>query len=219
MRSNGHMDTMSICGIYSDVLPGAQAEAYPPDGAYSFEGYPVKTGQVIRLHSEYQNNSGAPKTDVMGIMAPWPRLPRWRLPPSQVREPGAGFAGAGLQPVHEREPHPRPAARAPLLQPARESSGQLTVGSPDANGAAANSVGTARMSVILGNPATAADEADVKYRLNLTDVRKKSDLTDYTGQVQLKTPLRILDRYNGPSEVGGARTPSSPSRCPAPPPA
>jgi len=42
----------------------------------------------------------------------------------------------------------------------------------------------------------------VKYRLNITDVRRKSDLSDYTGQLQLKTSLRVLDRYNGPSEVG-----------------
>jgi hypothetical protein len=90
----------------------------------------------------------------------------------------------------------------PSCNPPVQSSGQLTVGSPDANGAGANSVGTARMSVVLGNPATAADEADVRYKLNLTDVRKKSDLTDYTGQLQLKTSLRVLDRYNGPSEVG-----------------
>jgi hypothetical protein len=90
----------------------------------------------------------------------------------------------------------------PSCNPPVQSSGQLTVGSPDANGAAANFAGSARMSVVPGNPATTADEADVKYRLSLTDVRKKSDLTDYTGQVQLKTSLRVLDRYNGPSEVG-----------------
>jgi hypothetical protein len=88
--------------------------------------------------------------------------------------------------------------------PPVQSSGQLTVGTPDTpgNGAAANSTGYARMSAVLGNAATAADEADVRYKVSLTDVRKKSDLTDYTGQLQVRTSLRILDRYNGPSEVG-----------------
>jgi hypothetical protein len=202
IRANGHMDTTSLCGIFGDVPAGAQAEAYPASGAYSFEGYPLKAGQVIRLHSEYQNNSGAPKTDVMGIMAPWLAFPD----PGYPRPKSASPVQVSLVPAYNQctsanRNHGPPLAH-PSCNPPVQSSGQLTVGSPDANGAGANSVGTARMSVVLGNPATAADEADVRYKLNLTDVRKKSDLTDYTGQLQLKTSLRVLDRYNGPSEVG-----------------
>jgi hypothetical protein len=99
--------------------------------------------------------------------------------------------------------HGPPLAYASCNPPA-QSSGQLTVGTPDTpgNGAGANSSGYARMSAVLGNPATTADEADVRYKVSLTDVRKKSDLSDYTGQLQVKTSLRIVDRYNGPSEVG-----------------
>ena len=94
--------------------------------------------------------------------------------------------------------------------PPAQTSGQLTVGTPDANGAAANSVGSVRMSVINGNPATTADEADVRYKVSITDVRCKptqpagcnAPRADYTGQLQVETGLRITDRYNGPSEVG-----------------
>jgi hypothetical protein len=202
LRANGHLDTTSQCGIFSEVPATAQAEAYPADGAYSFEGYPIRAGQVIRLHSEYQNNSGAPKTDVMGIMAAWMAFPDAGYPRPKSASPlQVSLVPAYNQCTSANRTHGPPLAH-PSCNPPVQSSGQLTVGSPDANGQAANATGFARMAVILGNPATTADEADVRYKLSLTDVRKKSDLTDYTGQVQLKTSLRILDRYNGPSEVG-----------------
>jgi plastocyanin len=66
----------------------------------------------------------------------------------------------------------------------------LTVGTPDANGKAANSIGSARLAVVSG---------DVSIVTSITDVRNKSDLTDYTGQLQEKLPLRITDKLNGPS--------------------
>jgi len=77
---------------------------------------------------------------------------------------------------------------------------RLTVGSPDANGKAASSVGSARMGVVPGDPATPADEADVQLNLSITDVRRASDLSDYTGELQLAPLVRITDRLNGPSQ-------------------
>lgn len=78
-------------------------------------------------------------------------------------------------------------------------SGWLTVGTPDANGPAANSSGFVSLSVQIGNPSNPADEADVILTSSITDVRKKSDLTDYTGQVQAKMALRMTDRNTQPS--------------------
>ena len=45
---------------------------------------------MIRLHSEYQNGSGVPKTDVMGIMLGWLAFP---------------------------DPYPRPKGASPMLAP------------------------------------------------------------------------------------------------------
>lgn len=61
----GHLDTMTQCGLFEGVPMGNAA--YPPGGAYSGQGFPIKKGQTIRLHSEY-TNPGAPRDDVMGIM-------------------------------------------------------------------------------------------------------------------------------------------------------
>jgi hypothetical protein len=51
--------------------------------------------------------------------------------------------------------------------------------------------------VINGVPATPEDEADVVLRVSITDVRNKAGLTDYVGEVQLRSALTITDRANG----------------------
>ena len=56
----------------------------------------------------------------------------------------------------------------------------------------------ARFDVQPGDTSTQQiDEADVAIRANISDVRKKSDGTDYTGQLILSSLLRITDRANG----------------------
>jgi hypothetical protein len=76
------------------------------------------------------------------------------------------------------------------------------VGSPDANGVPAKSIGSTVASVSPGDPDTPADEADVHLRVNITDVRRRSDLADYTGQLQASLPIRITDRDNPPTAGG-----------------
>jgi hypothetical protein len=215
----GHLDTMSSCGINSDLLATKQAQAFPAGGSFSFEGYPVKAGQVIRLHSEYQNNTGAIQNDVMGIMMAFiaPQNPGYPRPK------GATPMRASLVPAYNQCTSPNRVHGPPDLpggtnpdgscNPPTQTSGQITVGSPDAAGGAANSVGFVRLSVINGNAATTADEADVRYTVSINDVRCKPGAgacgaanaaggADYSGQVRAQSNLRITDRYNGPSEVG-----------------
>jgi plastocyanin len=80
----------------------------------------------------------------------------------------------------------------PSCNPPVQVSDFLTVGSPDANSRGANFLGSVTLSVLAG-------PSDVQIVPSLTDVRKKSDLGDYTGELQAKLPLRITDHYNGPS--------------------
>ena len=42
------------------------------------------------------------------------------------------------------------------------------------------------MDVRAGNPATPADEADVRLVLGLSDVRNAGDLSDYTGELYVR---------------------------------
>ena len=57
--------------------------------------------------------------------------------------------------------------------------------------------GSAQLAVLPGNVGTDADEADVELRASATDVRRASDGGDYTGQLLLRTLLRVTDRANG----------------------
>jgi plastocyanin len=79
----------------------------------------------------------------------------------------------------------------PSCNPPVQVSDFLTVGTPDSNGQAANSIGSVNLKVV--------SPADVSITTSITDVRKKSDLSDYTGELQAKLPLRITDRFNGPA--------------------
>ena len=140
--SNGHLDTDSNCGIFTDVPAGKQAEAYPAGGAYPTDGLPIRAGQVIRLHSEYQNDSGVPKTDVMGIMAAWIAQPS-----PYPRPKGASPMRASLVPAYaacttSNRVHSAPLA-SPSCSPPVRSSTQITIGTPDSNGEPVKSSGYA----------------------------------------------------------------------------
>jgi hypothetical protein len=74
--------------------------------------------------------------------------------------------------------------------PPQQSSSQLTVGTLDSNGQPANASGSVRYDAIPG---------DVRIAVSMLDVRKQSDLSDYTGELRADQTLRITDRYNGPS--------------------
>lgn len=85
----------------------------------------------------------------------------------------------------------------PSCGPAAQTSGELTVGTPDSNGQAANSVGSVKMRVLLGNPDTPIDESDVVIDVKLTDVRTAGSLTDYSGSALFLTTLRITQHPAG----------------------
>lgn len=94
--------------------------------------------------------------------------------------------------------HAPPLALSSCSPPAQTSS-FLTVGTPDANGQSANSTGSVELRVSGESPIDPAngDQADIGIAAQLTDVRRKSDLSDYAGELQATSAIRITDRYNG----------------------
>jgi hypothetical protein len=86
----------------------------------------------------------------------------------------------------------------PSCNPPEPASSWLTIGTPDANGQASSSTGSAKYAVTPGNPGTLADEADVQVNVSITDVRNQAGLTDYTGQLRAAVSVRVTDRMNGP---------------------
>jgi len=77
--------------------------------------------------------------------------------------------------------------------PPQPESGRATVGTPDANGFPAQSIGHLSLKVVPGDPATPADEADVRIESSLSDVRFTTG-EDFEGTLSIRLPLRVTDR-------------------------
>jgi hypothetical protein len=89
--------------------------------------------------------------------------------------------------------HAAPLAEPSCASPSLES--PLLTTSPHGRGLA-----FARFDVQNGDPATAADEADLRISASATDVlNAAADRSDYVGRLTLVTRLRITDRLSGGS--------------------
>jgi dipeptidyl aminopeptidase/acylaminoacyl peptidase len=130
--------------------------------------------------------------------------PDWQpLRPSAYPRPlSAGKLRVSLVPAYASCGNPNrthgPPLDRPSCSPPALASQHLTVGG--ANGTAANFAGSARVSAIEGDPSTSADDADVRLRLSLADVRT-TDLGDYTGELLSSQTLRLTDRTSGAATV------------------
>jgi hypothetical protein len=122
------------------------------------------------------------------------------------RPKGATPVRVSLVPAYEECTNASSTHGAPLSMPSctppTPSSDHLTVGTPDANGEAAGFTGFFRAGVIVGDPSTPSDEADLALSASLTDVRNQGDLGDYTGELEASAVVRITDRANGAGSAG-----------------
>jgi hypothetical protein len=101
----------------------------------------------------------------------------------------------------------------PSCNPPVQSSSAITVGSPDANGAAANAEGFVTLGVVVGAPGP-PDDSDVLIKSSGSDVRCKGGTAacgsanaaggaDYTGELQGNATIRITDHFNAIAAGGG----------------
>jgi glucose/arabinose dehydrogenase len=130
-----------------------------------------------------------------------------RVVPGYPRPKSATPVRVPLVPAYQQCTAPNRTHGPPLgfgsCNPPQELSARLTVGTADANGQPTSSSGLVRFRAVVGDPDTPADEADVGLRLQLTDVRRRADLTDYTGELRASVATRITDGDN-PPPAGGA---------------
>jgi glucose/arabinose dehydrogenase len=133
--------------------------------------------------------------------------------PNYARPQGATPILTALVPAYTSCAAPNRTHGPPLASgacnPPTQASGFLTVGTLDANGAPAKSIGSVRLDAKLGDSSTPPDEADIRLATSMTDVRRKNDLLDYTGELQTRLPIRITDRDNSPPAGSAATTQDS----------
>jgi hypothetical protein len=118
------------------------------------------------------------------------------------RPAGAGPLRASLVPAYNpcapgsaNRTHGPPLAH-PSCNPPSRNSGVLTIGTPDSNGFAANSLSSVKFKVTTGNAGTEANEADVNAVIKIDDVRNHPSGTDYTGRIGINVNLQITDHRN-----------------------
>jgi Tol biopolymer transport system component len=180
------------------VTPYYQSTLWSPDSQKI--AYRSSDGQTHVINRDGTGDVVVPGTANKPLFAWQPILKGY------ARPKGAGTDHYPLVPAYNACTSPNRAHAAPLnfasCNPPTQTSTQLTVGTPDANARPAASVASLRIGVIPGNPATPADEAEANLITSITDVRNASDLTDYTGNLEVRVPLRITDRSNTPYPGG-----------------
>jgi Tol biopolymer transport system component len=170
---------------------------WSPDGT-RIAFYTARDG---RLEIYTMNPDGSGQTRVTNVAGD-NFDPTWQpVIPGYPRPKGASPLRASLVPAYAECTNPNSSHGAPLVygscDPPARTSQLLTVGTPDANGAGANSAGSVSLSTIVGDPSTAADEADLRFTVSLTDVRTSAVLGDYTGELLSSQAVRLTDRLSG----------------------
>jgi hypothetical protein len=89
----------------------------------------------------------------------------------------------------------------PSCNPPAQTSIYLTVGTPDANGAGAQSIGRARLDALSGDMRIAVRATDVRCLPSVSPAvcadPNSADGPDYSGNMELVAPTRISDHFNG----------------------
>jgi hypothetical protein len=205
-----------VGGGYQELTPGTGeyedgGAAWSPDGTtvvfgrYYFDGSPAEAYLVDAADGGNLRPLGGPHP--AACCYSWQPIPINHY----ARPKGASPTRVSLVPAYQPCTSPNRTHGPPLAfgscNPPTRVPGQLTIGTFDANGQPANSVSYIRINPIRGNPFTPADEADVRMRGTINDIRLASDLSDYTGNVSARLTIQITDRDNTPSPGGpGAAT-------------
>jgi hypothetical protein len=216
--------TPEVRGIYtmrpdgSDVtlVPGTALDYSPvwsPDGNRIAVLHNVGSASSPVYSLDTIATDGSDRVTVVGG-SDAPRAPNWQpvtpQPPLYARPKGATPIQVSLVPSYKPCASPDREHGSPLVAGAcsspQQTSDFLTMGTLDSNGQPAKFHGLMQFDVIKGDPATTADEADVKVTASLADVRCKATyptcdggpLSDYGGALQGAISIKITDRFNGP---------------------
>jgi hypothetical protein len=206
-RVNQGMWTVPSGGGAAAPVAGSNSSDWQP--VYSPDGTEIAfSGRAGTLYRSDRN--GANRTAITsGDLPSWQPVVPSPPPSGYARPRGATPLDVYLVPAYEACTTPNSTHGEPLAfgscSPPAQASANLTVGTPDANGQAPNSVGRVRFNVMAGDPSTGVDEADVRVEIAMTDVRCRAltddcpggALSDYTGGLLVPLNARITDRTNG----------------------
>jgi len=184
------------------IAPGT-IPIWSPDGTkIAFQG----SGGISLMNPD---GTGQTAVSADGTLQDWQPIPVNGYPRPKAASP----LRVSLVPAYQPCTTPNRTHGPPLAfgscHPPAQSSGDLTVGTPDASGAAPASIGHVRLKAVGELPIDPdnGDQSDVEIAVSVTDVRNASNLTDYTGDLTANIGRRITDKDNTPHPGGpGAAT-------------
>ncbi len=200
--------TMDPDGSNDVDLSSALTEAHDP--AWSPDGSKIVMSRNGHVWTMNANGSGPTQlTTVFGTNG----TPDWQplTYPGYPRPKGATPIRVALVPAYAQCSAPDRTHGPPLTFGSCHSPSQispnLTVGTPDAGGGAANSIGSVLITAKAGAPGP-PDDSGAPINLSLTDVRCGAALptcgaanaaggADYTGELQVEVEVRMTDKFNG----------------------
>jgi hypothetical protein len=191
--------TLSIFGTLLDAA--AAAAAPPPGSAAGFTGDQLASIGRELAFNDPQAGDGTGEGDAtdqnVELLVRDPRT-RGYARPKSASPTSFRLVPAFNECTSGNGSHGAPLS-VPSCSPPQQSSSHLTIGSPDANGKPANAEGKLNLKVVGESPInpTNGDQADVEINASFTDVRNRTGLTDYTGELRFVTTLRVTDRNNG----------------------
>jgi hypothetical protein len=183
------------------VTGNACGPVWSPDGTkIAFSAGPASSpGDIYVMNADGSNQTRITNTPDIGEgNLDWQPIPYGYARPLSATPATVKLVPASKACTRSNSLHGSPLAVASCNPPAQAST-YLTIGTPDVNGKAASSTGTISMRVRSCPACASPMGTDVLLTATLTDIRKKSDLSDYTGELQTVLNLRVTDRYSGPS--------------------
>ena len=195
----------------SAALPEAHDPAWSPDG--------TKIVVSRNSHVWAMNANGTSPTQLTTVPGTngnpdWQPLPF----PGYARPKGASPFWISLVPAYDQCSAPNrthgPSLAFGSCNPPAQTSPNLTVGTPDANGAAAKSIGYFRIQAYVGVPGP-PDDSGAPLEVSVSDVRCKAGVAtcaaanasggaDYSGKMRLEFDVRQTDRWNATVPGGGS---------------
>jgi hypothetical protein len=192
---NGTLSPKTPATVASDSHP--IAVAVTPDGASAYVAN-NSSSSVTQYDIDQTSGALSPKTPASVATGFSPVGIAVGTPQGYPRPRGAGPFLTYLVPAYGACTAPNRTHGAPLAfgscAPPTQTSLHLTLGTPDANGHPAGTVGSVRYRVAVG---------DVKIDVNISSVLTQGTLAPYGGELRLESPLRITDRDNSPGPGPG----------------
>jgi hypothetical protein len=201
--ADGGLFTIKPDGSDRQPVPGGGPNpAFSPDGtkiAYASDGF--ADGPI---HTMNADGSGVSSTLAIGNEPDWQPIIG-----GYPRPKAATPFYVPLVPAETPCASPNRVHAAPLTygacSPPSQTSGFATVGTPDANGPQAKSTGFVKLRWIGELPIDPnnGNQADIVIDAQVTDVRNKAGLADYTGGLRARITRQITDKQNTPYPGGG----------------